>query len=222
MSLLHRARSAITVSVSAILLFALSSWQPALALDRDPLPRTAPVSADSAPVDTTPLSERRDSNGSSAPQTVTAKGSVLAIFEASAPETTEEEVAKAHGLVIVSRLRLELSGKRIVGFRIPDARSVTEIVAALSADKRVTSAQPNFRYRLQDPSSTEIGSMKQPPRMGGLPEKTRASALRQGDGRAPTRMPAVRNGGSLVAGNQAALRWPSADEPFVNVGMRNR
>jgi hypothetical protein len=42
---------------------------------------------------------------------------------------------------------------------------------------------------------------------------------------APPKRPAmgqVMGQGSLVATKQAALRWPTADEPFVNVGGTNK
>jgi hypothetical protein len=122
------------------------------------------------------------------------EGAILALFDASESTTVEEEVAKTHGLDIVSRLTLEPLGKRVVRFRIPDARSTMELVAELSADARVGSAQPNFRYRISDHPA------------GGANKQRRFAAEQRPDD----------------SNNQATLRWSTASEPFVDVGARSR
>jgi hypothetical protein len=116
-------------------------------------------------------------------------------------------------------LTLGSLGKRMVRFRIPDARSDTDVIAVLRADQRVSSAQPNYRYYLPDRSPIEISGLKEQPQAKAIKEKRLASAQRRGDGKT---VPALQRSGSLVAGNHMSLRWPTADEPFVNVGMRNR
>jgi hypothetical protein len=145
---------------------------------------------------------------------------ILALFDASEPTTVEEQVAQAHGLAIISRLTLEPLGKRVVRFGIPDARSTMELVAELSADSRVSSAQPNFRYQMPDQS--RIGGLR--PRLKGPVDKAKRLARRQhlDDGKSRTRRFAWYRRGSLVTSDQASLRWPTAAEPFVDLGVRNR
>jgi hypothetical protein len=165
---------------------------------------------------------------------------ILAGFPQSTPETVEEEVGKQHGLEIVKRFTLESLERRIVVFRIPDARAVADVVAALKADQRVSSAQASVRYAAPKPQTpdTRISEPKRPPdphakqgkgRKGGVatrsparPEeapKTAQVARTAGPPPPPLRS---RQQGSLVAGNQASLRFPTADEPFVNPGGKNK
>jgi hypothetical protein len=157
------------------------------------------------------------------PTTAQAEEAILALFDASEPVTVEEEVAKAHGLAIISRLILEALGKRVVRFRVPDARSAMAIVAELRADSRVSGAQLNFRYRnpTSDRGARVIGLRRH---LEGEVKREKRVAARQrlNDGRTGTKVFAMQRRESLVAGNQASLRWPSAAEPFVNVGTRNR
>ena len=171
---------------------------------------------------------------------------ILAGFPLSSPETTEEDVAKQHGLEVVRRFTLESLNRRIVVLRIPDARAATDVVAALTADQRVSSAQVNARYELpaQRPQEREIGERKQSPDPNAkqdqkqasppagkiaLPTKPQTKAADRLNAPQATRtaapIPSVtrsRQQGSLVTRNHAGLRWPTADEPFVNVGMTNK
>jgi hypothetical protein len=171
---------------------------------------------------------------------------ILAGFPLSAPETIEEDVAKAHKLEIVRRFALAALDKRIVVYRPNDGRSVAEAVAALKADLRVSSAQASVRYGLPPqasppaavgdlprPADTATVNAKQgssrPGNKGHAPSSRSKGAHRPPAGQATVAaMPAPRTTrsrqqhGSLVAGKQAALRFPSADEPFVNLGVPNR
>ena len=185
------------------------------------------VSSDAASASTTPLSARGGGVHSDERPLVQAMPvgaradaeGILALFDASEPTTVEERVAEAHGLAIISRLTLGPLGKRVVRFRIPDARSTMELVAELSADSRVSGAQPNFRYQMPDQS--RIGGLR--PRLEGVDKANRlAGRQRLDDGTTGTRRVAWQRRGSLVAGNQASLRWPTAGEPFVDLGVRNR
>jgi hypothetical protein len=144
---------------------------------------------------------------------------ILASFNASEPTTVEEEVAHTHGLAIVSRLTLEPLGKRVVQFRIPDARSTMELVAELSSDARVNSAQPNFRYQISDQS--RINDVRPHAARGANKQKRLAGAC-PNDGKSGSKQLALQRRGPLVAGNQAALRWSTAAEPSVDVGARSR
>jgi len=187
----------------------------AAAVGARPIASTTPLSArgggvhsDERPLaQAMPVGARADAEG------------ILALFDASEPTTVEERVAEAHGLAIISRLTLGPLGKRVVRFRIPDARSTMELVAELSADSRVSGAQPNFRYQMPDQS--RIGGLR--PRLEGVDKANRlAGRQRLDDGTTGTRRFAWQRRGSLVAGNQASLRWPTAGEPFVDLGVRNR
>ena len=169
---------------------------------------------------------------------------VLAIFAASTPAHVEEEVAKAHKLEFVKRLSAGTAEKRIVLFRITDGRSAADVVAALERDARVSKAQPNVRYALvpqSPPSPTPSPPPKLSPR-AGTPSEPARHAKRQTakvERRRETPAPAAKDGpeialksppasrrseqrSGLVASSQTALRFPTADEPFVNIGTRNR
>jgi len=228
MARLSRARSVATAAVNAnLLLFAFADEDPALASDlgASPNAHVAAVSTDPAVP-----KNRLEGLGSDeiwvlAQSAATAAGQsegdgVLALFDASAPETVENEVARAYGLELVSRLTVPTLEKRMVRFRIPDGRSIAEVVAVLRADQRVSSAQPNFHYHFPNQSPIAIGKLQQhSPRARHA--KGVAPAERAVDART-AKVPTLQRPGSLVADNQRSLRWPTADEPFVNLGVRNR
>ena len=169
---------------------------------------------------------------------------VLAGFPMSQPESVEEEVAKVHKLEIVRRFTIQSLARRIVIFRLEEGRSAADLVAALKKDARVVSAQVNALYG-QPPAQTEArGGGPPPPAAVPEPVQKRAAApapkspappphskaaARAPTGRAAaTAKPAAQTmrraegQASLVATKQAALRWPTADEPFVNVGAANK
>ncbi len=87
---------------------------------------------------------------------------ILAAFHASAPESTEEELARQHGLEIVRRLTLSSLDLRVVTYKLRDG-SVSEIVERLRADPRVSSAQTNVAYRGIEPDEAKV-SKSEPPR----------------------------------------------------------
>ena len=166
---------------------------------------------------------------------------VLAVFAASTPETAEEEIAKAHKLELVKRLDVGTLKKRVVLYRITDGRSPADVVAALKNDARVSAAQPNARYAVApqlpppSPPPATSASPPAPPRPAKqarhqVPRPERkvqppAAIARTPEAAAPgpsalsSRRP---ERGGLVAKSQTALRFPTADEPFVNIGVRNR
>jgi hypothetical protein len=155
-------------------------------------------------------------------------------------------VAKQYGLQLVRRLTPESLNRRIVVYRIPDSRAVADVVAALKADQRVSSAQANVRYSLaaQQPPGAEVSNLEQPADPKAKQEKARASrgnrkialpareqtrpqerledARRTRTVKPTPAMKISREQASLVAGNHAALRWPTAGEPFVNLGLTNK
>jgi hypothetical protein len=216
-----------------------------------PLVRTAAFTADQTrPSERQVRGEQRDQVDRLLAQSMppnTAEGSgetILVGFLLSTPESDEEDVTKQYGLELVKRSTDESPNRRIVVFRVPDARAVADVLAALNADPRVISAQINVRYGLpeQPPSGPEISELKEDPPVKGEkrqasrpgrkiapPAKAEARAAERLNTAQATRaagpippMKMSSQQGSLAARNHAALRWPTADEPFVNVGMTNK
>jgi hypothetical protein len=174
----------------------------------------------------------------SAPATGSETGgdTVLVVFASSAPEAAEQDIAKEHKLELVRRLDAGSHDKRIVQYRILDGRNAAEVVAALKADLRVSMAQLNVRYTVppQAAPPTAVSGLEAPAGSKAKQAKRKVSrADRKLVARAPPPMdseepsakaatPSSQAGRALVANGPAGLRWPTADEPFVNIGMRNR
>ncbi|MEO0670503.1 MAG: S8 family serine peptidase, partial [Pseudomonadota bacterium] len=74
---------------------------------------------------------------------------VLVSLPLAAATTIEDGVASRFNLEIISRAPLTLIGRRIVRLRIPDRRSVPQVLAALRQTTDVTAPQPNFVYYKQ-------------------------------------------------------------------------
>jgi hypothetical protein len=74
---------------------------------------------------------------------------VLATVAWTAPESTDDAVARSHGLELIERHAIALIERRIIRYRIQDGRSVAAVLAALRADPRGLDPQPNYVYRLQ-------------------------------------------------------------------------
>ncbi|MBI1205615.1 MAG: S8 family serine peptidase [Rhodopseudomonas sp.] len=86
-----------------------------------------------------------------------------------------------HRLTRLGSLTNQLSGTTIYRWRIPDRRSVATVIRQLEAENLVASAQPNYRYALQqtataapegDPAQYELAKLRLP----------QAHALTKGDG----------------------------------------
>ncbi len=88
---------------------------------------------------------------------------ILAAFQASAPESTEEELARQHGLDIVRRLTLSSLNLRVVTYKLRDSKASAEVVERLRADPRVSSAQANVAYRAFETDEAKV-SRSEPPR----------------------------------------------------------
>jgi hypothetical protein len=165
---------------------------------------------------------------------------ILAGFPLSTLESVEEEVSRDHRLELVRRFASESLGKRIVVFRVRDGRTISDVLAALKSDPRVGSAQLNVRYEPPKPElpAPQIGELKQAP----IPQDGKGHASQpdrkvnlssRGEAREKRSEPAqaARPGRTIsTSGQQAALttrshgalRFPTADEPFVNVGTTNK
>ena len=106
---------------------------------------------------------------------------ILAAFHASAPESTEEELARQHGLEIVRRLTLSSLDLRVVTYKLRDGSISAEILERLRADPRVNSVQANIAYRAIEPDEAKVSesepirdTIKQP--TVGKPMPTRSAS----------------------------------------------
>ena len=159
---------------------------------------------------------------------VGAPGEDLVLVEVleSVPESVEERIAREHGLQLVTRLTVGGPGRRIVVYRAFDGRSPAEVVAALKRDQRVSSAQTNAVYRLPRaaPAQGAINDRETTTRHLRKAGET-ATVATKGSG--PTSGPRATAGeqvmalprSAIVTNDHARLRWPTADEPFIDIGM---
>src|SRR5262245_15147940 len=67
-----------------------------------------------------------------------------------APSTSEvDALARRHRLTRIESQYYRLTNSTMFRWRIPDGRSVEEVVRTLSADASIKSAQPNYVVRIQ-------------------------------------------------------------------------
>src|SRR4030095_7024388 len=71
---------------------------------------------------------------------------LIALGPAQAMLATAQALAATHALVVVEVAALQSPNDGLVFFTIPDATDVLIKVAALTADPRVRSAQPDYLY----------------------------------------------------------------------------
>ena len=172
---------------------------------------------------------------------------ILVAFALSVPQSIDEDIAKQHGLELVDRTELQSIGLRVVRYRAQANAPIAPIIANLRKDQRISSAQTNAEYRLpsQSEPATEVSRLKDPlgvaRRQAKRDDPPRASVRRRSDGKtaavnrvAPksAEQPALtpnaqgrqldKVGRPLASAGQTALRFPTADEPFVNVGIASR
>jgi hypothetical protein len=247
---LSEARALVAADSATLLSFCLLGGPSTRASDLEPLsqPRIAAFTDD--PLPSSKHQERAElSDGllAQSPPLSTVeqrKETILAGFPLATPESVEEAVAKQYGLEIVRRLTIESLNQRLVVLRLPDSRAVADVVAALKADPRISSAQINARYALPEPQPSgppRISDDKQdahakgekrqasspsrktaPPARAAAKPEDRPKAAQVTRAAGPIATMNTRQQRSLVTGNHAALHFPTADEPFVNVGMRNK
>ena len=99
--------------------------------------------------------------------TVTAE--IVATLRAATPQAVEDDIARDFNLVLLERLEVILTEERLVRFRIPDARTVDAVVAALGGDARLAGPQPNFVYRNQGGGSATPVDLQYAARILELP-----------------------------------------------------
>jgi len=73
------------------------------------------------------------------------------------PGATLETIARRHRLTLIGSRTLALTGHTIYRWRIDDGRSVADVIRALSAEQRISAAQPNFTFTLQEESKSATG-----------------------------------------------------------------
>ncbi|MBX9591904.1 MAG: hypothetical protein K2X43_21640, partial [Hyphomonadaceae bacterium] len=179
----------------------------------------------------------------------TSDDTILVAFAASVPHSLDEDIARQHGLELIDRTELAALGWRVVRYRAPAHRPIAAIVAELRDDQRIRGAQGSIQYGLSVPGApaTEVSGLEE---RAGAARHARRGEPPQGpvrrslDGRAvaasrdagarhdrprTTEMAGARKGGrsgeggrALASAGQMALRFPTADEPFVNVGVPGR
>jgi hypothetical protein len=153
------------------------------------------------------------------------------------PPGTAEALAKDHGLAIVDILDFPSLQLRLIRYRVDDGTAIGDVLPKLRQDARVRSAQTNVVYRIPEqrqpapatppsitaraPQEAEAPSPP-PPRAQGKATAAKAAARKS----ASSGLPASVSSSSAhperlpPSVTQTALRFPTADEPFVNRGGR--
>jgi hypothetical protein len=133
---------------------------------------------------------------------------ILTAFHASAPENTEEELAREHGLEIVRRVTLSSLDLRIVTYKLRDSSISAEILERLRADPRVSSAQANVAYRAIEPDEAKVSGSELAPntikqRTAGKRMPTRSASAdiagKPARPKAASERLSIRNGGPVTA-----------------------
>ena len=99
-----------------------------------------------------PNQPQRNARGSGAPpagETRMVPDEVVIELPNTVPAATINSVQQRHRLTRLESQTVTLTGTTFYRWRIPDRRSVATVVRALEADTRIASAQPNYRYTLQ-------------------------------------------------------------------------
>ena len=99
-----------------------------------------------------PNQPQRNARGSGVPaagETRMVPDEVVIELPNTVPAATINSVQQRHRLTRLESQTVTLTGTTFYRWRIPDRRSVAAVVRALEADTRIASAQPNYRYTLQ-------------------------------------------------------------------------
>jgi subtilisin family serine protease len=86
------------------------------------------------------------------------------------PGATLDAIARRHRLTLIGSRGLALTGHTIYRWRIDDGRPVADVIRALAAEQRISAAQPNFTFTLQQAHS--------PPGSEGDPAQYAVTKLR--------------------------------------------
>ena len=126
----------------------IMSQPPAGAVEQAPPPQRAQRPNQNQP--------QRNARGSGAPppgETRLGPDEVVIELPNTIPAATIDSVQRRHRLTRLESQTVTLTGTTFYRWRIPDRRSVAVVVRALEADTRIASAQPNYRYTLQQDSA---------------------------------------------------------------------
>ena len=77
------------------------------------------------------------------------------------PAPALDAIAKRHRLTLIGSRGLALTGHTLYRWRIDDGRPVADVIRALAGEQRVSAAQPNFTFTLQEASSPTEGDPAQ-------------------------------------------------------------
>jgi len=77
------------------------------------------------------------------------------------PTPALDAIAKRHRLTLIGSRSLALTGHTLYRWRIDDGRPVADVIRALAGEQRVSAAQPNFTFTLQEASSPTEGDPAQ-------------------------------------------------------------
>ncbi|MEZ5842835.1 MAG: S8 family serine peptidase [Hyphomicrobiaceae bacterium] len=125
-------------------------WRPGTRIGRR-TPRIAPPLAIVPPVVLPPVVARPPAApppavAALAPDDIWPNEVVVFVDTTASSPGSDLAVAQTHNLARVSFEDIPLAGQRLVLYRIPDGRSVSDVVQALTGDQRVALVAPNFRY----------------------------------------------------------------------------
>jgi hypothetical protein len=162
---------------------------------------------------------------------------ILVRFAGTEPQSIDDDIAKQYSLELVDRTELFAFGWRVVRYRVPDDRPAASIITQLRNDHRIRGVQGLVQYGLPVPrvTGTEISRSKEQPAAQRQPKHSDPVSHRA-DRKAETAdRPATTAGArtrkddrpdkvrrALASAAQAPLRFPTADEPFVNVGVTGK
>jgi len=76
------------------------------------------------------------------------------------PGTMLATIARRHRLTLIGARAVALTGHTIYRWRIDDGRAVADVIRALSAEQRISAAQPNFTFTLQEEGKASSSTLK--------------------------------------------------------------
>ena len=111
---------------------------------------------------------------------------ILATFASTTPESTDDDIAKEHELVLVDRRVMPSLSLRVVSYRVRGDASVASVIERLRADQRISSAQADVVYRPVEMKRAEAfegptrerASARQATHLASAPEPSRSPAAR--------------------------------------------
>jgi len=161
---------------------------------------------------------------------------LLVEFASDLPPGAAESLAKEFGLELVGRMDFPSLDLRLHRYRV-SGNAVGDVLSRLRQDPRVRSAQTTVVYRLPEPEKppvpatppTTAPAQQQAKAPASLPRPSKRSVAAvkaaprkdtTSEASSPAPPLAVRPERPPASVTQTALRFPTADEPFVNRGGR--